>query len=253
MNIKLIQYVKIKIGNFLVSDFIYKWIVQRTMKKSYYFLPIGKLNIENQSTYIQSLIYWNIYEKSEIKTISKYLDRHCPVIELGASIGMTTLTICSLVDKNVPVISVEANPLLINNLNNTKHINNLSNLDIVHAAIDYEGGGSIQFSIDANNLGSKKGSSSSSVIIKTVKLRELILNKNIKRFSLISDIEGAEVELFLLEDVETFSGCELIIIELHDITYKDVCYTKNDIAEVIIKRFSMRILKTDGKTWVFGK
>jgi len=248
---KLIKYIKVRLGDILVSDFVYKYIVQRAMTKSYYTSPHGKLNIENQSAYIQSLIYWNIYERSEIKAINKYLCPHCPVIELGASIGMTTLAICNLV-KNVPVISVEANPLLINNLLKSKHLNNFINLDIVHAAIDY-GGGGVQFSIDTNNLGSKKESTSTSFLVKTIKLRDIILRGHIDRFTLISDIEGAEVDLLLSEDVEAFVGCELIIIELHDIIYRDVHYAKKHIAEIIVKRLSMRIYETDGRIWVFGK
>lgn len=252
----LLAYVKNIIAQFLVSDFIYRLIVKRAIKKEFLLLNYGNLSVINQPVYIKSLIYFNIYEKSEINTIKKYINKNIPVVELGSSIGVTTLLCCSLVNNNCHVVAVEANPKLINNLNNTKFANKYEKLNIFHAAIDYSGHDYIDFAIDPNNLGSKKNDGKclfDSTLVLSTQLNSLLLKYKIREYQLVADIEGAEIEIFLNEKREIFLGCNLIIIELHDTRYQGIQYNKFQISEIIATKTNMRIAETDGKTWVFIK
>jgi len=250
----MLQSIKLNIGKILTSRVVYRTIVKPTIKNGCVRTSKGYVNVDDQSIYIQSLLFWRIYENSERRLIERYLRKDCPVIELGASIGMTTLTICKVVEGNIPVISVEANPTLIPSLLKTKNINKLDNLEIVNAAIDYGPDKEVSFIIDDNNLGSQKGVTDKSVSIPGIRLSDILRRGNIGRYALVSDIEGAELEMVLCEnDPAVFGNCTQIIMEIHDTTYNGKQYTKKDIVASIIERFSMQIIFNDNDTWVFEK
>src|ERR1700754_3594028 len=142
------QSLKFRIGQVLTSGPVYKMLVKPSLKNDCVRTSKGLIDVRNQSRYIQSLLFWRIYENSERRLIEEHLERDCPVIELGASIGMTTLTICRSVDPSVPVITVEANPILIPNLQATRTANQLNHLEIINAAVDYGPAGEVSFIID---------------------------------------------------------------------------------------------------------
>ncbi|MEJ7676460.1 MAG: FkbM family methyltransferase [Segetibacter sp.] len=165
---------------------------------------------------------------------------------------MTTIAICSSVDKNCKVISVEANPLLNNSLNITKARNCFNNLYIVSAAIDYSDNDFIRFYQDDRNLGSHKSDDLQAVKVPTVKLSEIKKEYSLVDYCLVSDIEGAELEMFCLEnDEETIEGCKQIIIELHNALFNGIKYQPSDISILITEKFKMNIKYNFQNTWVF--
>lgn len=243
-----------KIGDVLTSPTLYRLLVKPTVKDGFLKTQTGYISVDQQPSYLQSLIYWNLYERSEVKLIAKFLDKQLPVIEFGASLGKTTSTICTTVDSSVPVISVEANPKLMSNLERTKTRNKFDNLTLKCAAIDYSGQSEIQFTLDSTNLGSRKGSSETSVSVPTTSLQKVVAQGGFKKYSLVCDIEGAELEMFLLEkNKEVIDGCQHIIIELHPASHEGKQYTPSDINRIIIDNFNMKLVQNDGKTWVYSK
>jgi FkbM family methyltransferase len=246
--------IKLFIGKILTSALFYHIFVKHGLKNSCLKTSKGFISVEKQDRYIKSLLFWGLYENSERKTISKYIKKDLAVIELGASIGMTTITICNMVNKNVPVISVEANPLLIPNLEKTKDINRIANLVLIHGAIDYSNESEIPFIIDNRNLGSRKGDDGSLMMVPALKLSEILTRHKIGPYVLVSDIEGAEAELILSEyESFIFENCRQIIIELHDTSCNGEQYTKLDLVKLITDRFAMNMVSNKGQTWVFEK
>lgn len=242
------------IGDILTSNAIHRVLVEPAIRKGFLKTGSGLLCVKGQAPYLQSLIYWKIYERSEVRLIKKFLKNDIPVIEFGASLGMTSSAICSTVNKGIQVISVEANPKLFNNLNETRTRNSFDNLTLICAAVDYSGAEKVSFMLDESNLGSHKGISNESVMIPAIRLGDIITKNQLHEFSLVCDIEGAELEMFINEsNPKVIDGCKQIIIELHTAVYKGRAYLRSDINEIIQEKFRMRTVFTDGKTWVYEK
>ncbi|MFN0293147.1 FkbM family methyltransferase [Pedobacter helvus] len=247
---------KLLVGRILTSDILYHCIVAPINNSDLYKVKGYNLDLKNQPNFIKSSIFLGLYERSEINCIAKYLNPDLPVMELGCSIGATSMTILKTI-KNKKLISVEANPLLLKNLQSTQKINNLSNWHIINKAVDYSGKDHISFAIDPGNLGSKKSETNSTdkdVLVPTVTISELLNAYKIDtNFNLVCDIEGAEIE-FILNDSKTLKErCNTLIIELHDTIYSSIKYSKNEIAELIVATCEMKLIHSDNKSWIFVK
>lgn len=249
----MISFVKKWIGRILTSNLIYMLVVKGSVKDGFLNTKNGYIKVENQSPYLLSLIYFGLYEKAEINLIERYLNADLPVVELGASIGMTTIAICNKVSI-CKVVSIEANPLLILGLNSTKNKNGLHNLSVISKAIDYSGVEHIGFYIDNRNLGSHKTSDVDAVKVVTAKLADIVKGYNLTDYNLVCDIEGAELEMFLMErDIDTIKRCRQIIIELHSAVYEGETYSPQNISSIVCERFQMEIVAREKNTWVFRK
>lgn len=250
----MISFFKKRIGSLITSNLAYNTIVKKGIRNGFLKTSSGYIFVKGQSHYLQSLIFWGVYEKAEITLIRKYLKKDLHVIELGASLGMTTCTICSSVNKNCRVVSVEANPLLNGSLLITKAKNGFENLSIVSAAIDYSDNSFVGFYQDDRNLGSHKSDNIQAIKVPTIKLSEIKKQYSLSDFCLVSDIEGAELEMFCSEnDPETIEGCKQIIIELHGASYKGRKYLPSDMSILISKKFKMKIKYSFQNTWVFER
>jgi FkbM family methyltransferase len=250
----MLTNLKRQVGDLLTSKVVHKSIVQPAITDGFLKSNNKFICVRDQAPYLQSLIFWNLYERSEVRLIRKFLKRDIPVVELGASLGMTSLAICSTVGESVSVVSVEANPKLFNNLYETRKRNALNNLTLLSAAVDYSGESNTSFILDDSNLGSHKGVSENSVLVPTIRLCDLILKNQIRQFSLVCDIEGAELDMFMNEThPRVVDGCLQIIIELHPVTYNGKHYTRSEVSGIIEENFHMKTVYSDGKTWVFEK
>lgn len=250
----MMTYLKRRIGDMLTSRLLHKLVVKPAINNGFLLTDTGSICVRDQSPYLQSLIYWKLYERSEVKLIKRFLKQNVPVIEFGASLGMTSASICTTLNKTVRVISVEANPKLFYNLTETKNRNGFDNLQLICAAVDYSGEPSISFMLDESNLGSHKGISENSVQVPAVELNRIVRENQLKHFALVCDIEGAELELFINEtNTQVIEACTQIIIELHPAEYNGKKYVRSEINDIILEKFKMRTIYTDGKTWVYEK
>ena len=60
-----------------------------------------------------SLIFWGFYESAELRLIRKHLPATLDVVELGGSLGVVAAHIGQRLEPGRQLISVEANPALI--------------------------------------------------------------------------------------------------------------------------------------------
>ncbi|MCX6186516.1 MAG: hypothetical protein NTU43_05895, partial [Bacteroidetes bacterium] len=84
------------IQKILTHDFIYQKFVKHFLKNGFLKTKYGFIDLSDQHPFIQSLIFWNVYERKEIRSIKKYLNSSLDIIELGSSIGFVSLCIASL-------------------------------------------------------------------------------------------------------------------------------------------------------------
>ena len=163
-------------------------------------------------------IFWGFYERNELKYIRRYLRRDLPVIELGASIGVTGAQVLRRIDSGGFVVSIEANAELLPTLRaNLERHRRRQKLVVEHAAVDYDG--SRSWTTLAS--GSEHVSSSLAVMpsvgsqrVPRATLAELLAKHDVDRYVLICDIEGAEVGLFAYEEA-ALARCDQLLIELH--------------------------------------
>jgi len=249
----MFQSIKLRIGKILTSDFSYNLFVRPSLRNGCVKTSAGLINVDRQSRYISALLFWRVYENAERKLIRRYMRKDLPVVELGASIGMTTLTICKTVNPGVPVVCVEANPNLLANLNGTKAANRLDNLRIVQAAIEYVNPGQVSFAIDSNNLGSHKGDTANSVTVDAIRLGDIVQTNNFDRYTLVSDIEGAELEIGLYEKQEILDRCDQVIIEVHDTTHNGRLYHTQEVIRLLEEKFSMQTVFSRQNTVVLER
>ncbi len=243
------------IGEIITSKPITR-IIKLFYKLDIYKFGTYSIDLTVTEDFIKGSIFWGLYERSEIKMIEKYMLKDYSVIELGASLGITSLAINKILI-NKKIVSIEANRKLITNLENTKLMNHLGNWTILNYAIDYSGASHVKFTVDPANLGSHKShdyETTNIIEVPTITLK--VINKkwlNTEKFILIADIEGAEIEFVLNDQIFLKNYCQQMILELHDTQYRGTFYSKSQIASLIKTECKMNEVFNDGKTWVFNK
>jgi FkbM family methyltransferase len=171
---------------------------------------------------VRAQMFWGIYESAETRAIRTFLRGSTTVVELGSSLGITAAHVAAVMAPGGQLICVEANPNLVAGLRDRTR-RRLANVrvDVVHAAVaDYCGDAAL--SIADQTVGSRLHADSqpsdSTVRVPAVTLREILRQRDVTDFDLVSDIEGAEVA-FLLRDPSVLMTCRRAVVELHDTTY----------------------------------
>jgi FkbM family methyltransferase len=163
---------------------------------------------------LRALLKNGQYENKEIWMVEEYLDPELPVVELGGGLGVVSCVINRLLARPEHHIVVEANPYLIELLEENKKRNG-SQFEIVPRAIGY----SAQMIIHCSNrnpcLGNSFQQHDKQVNVKTTALRNLITKYDFRELSLVSDIEGAEAALFTNEIELLAERVKLLIFEAH--------------------------------------
>lgn len=191
----------------------------------------------------------NTYEEQEIKSIKKYLKRDMNVLELGGSLGVTSVIINSILKNKKNHIVCEANPNLLENLEFNRKLNN-SKFDIINKPVSNEEK-VVSFNYNQISLGGSIFDKSSKYMddrhgqyncIKTKTISPLQIEKKNKIVfdCLICDIEGEEYNL-LLNLLDYFNSFKLMIVEFH---YDDNSSQENfkKIKQVYSKNFTLKII-----------
>jgi FkbM family methyltransferase len=200
----------------------------------------------------KSLLYYGIYEQKEVDFIKKYLNENDDVIELGSSIGVTG-SIISYTQTNGRYISVEADPSLIDANRKNIQLNRKTEYVLINKAIDYFNK-TVSFSASKSTLTGKlnrSGSDDSTITVETITLNEICETYKFNNFTLVCDIEGAEVTI-LLNDKNAIQKCEKMIIELHDTEYNGKTYLIPDLVDLIVAN-NFKILDQNRSVFVFQK
>ncbi|WP_436926242.1 FkbM family methyltransferase [Halosimplex amylolyticum] len=164
----------------------------------------------------RSAFKFGTYEDAERRCVDAYLSREADVIELGASIGFLSCYVDNVTTGEQ--ISVEANPELIETLERNRELNG-GTFEVCHAAYAPTED-TVPFTVDTNFLEGHVGESARSTSVPAVSLAGLAAQHDLDDFVLVTDIEGAEIELITTELDLVAACCPLVIIELHpDLAY----------------------------------
>ena len=138
------------------------------------------------------------YEAPEAEMVRKYLSLGMNVIELGGCYGIVSALIRQQIGPHATHIIVEADPSLAKICATNANLDNTINLaDIVVAALDYSGATKITFMPGENVHGGRVAvDGETGFDVPTTTLSEQVLKLPQKDYTLVCDIEGAELDLF---------------------------------------------------------
>lgn len=208
----------------------------------------------------KAALFFRAYEGAELRFIRKYLKNEYDVIELGASYGVVSSQIASLLkDTGRRLICVEPNEHLVEPLKANLVLNGrVENCYVVNKIIDYEDSetSTTGFQLSEDILVSKKirleNEAQNTVFIERTTLSEIIEEHKVDRYSLVMDIEGAEIEI-MLNDQNAFRQCTRIIVELHDTTFRGVDYSIDDLIHLVQTELNFQIVDGYGPVIVFER
>ncbi len=84
-----------------------------------------------------------------------------------------------------------------------------------------------------------------SKVVPCITLEELIAENRIQKYTLVSDIEGSEIE-FLMEEGEALRGCQMMIIELHRGVYEGQQLEVADLRRIIVEKLNFKVVQEHG-------
>ncbi|MEK9569617.1 MAG: FkbM family methyltransferase [Paracoccaceae bacterium] len=217
---KVALSIKLIIARFLTKPIWGKIVKKSNVKTSVFFDPYN-FNLVSDSD--AASIFFGIWESAELRFVKKYINnRSGTIIELGSSVGVLASALSKRLN-NHNFYLVEASPINVSILEKVvAHLGGNNNFSIINKAVAYnteavffDHVGTISSSI--YNSGQCKNSS----YITTISLSSIvskIVNENgmsPNGFTLISDIEGAEGEIFF-NDIDSLSLCKTLITELEE-------------------------------------
>ena len=216
------------------------------------------LTIDLHSCYvnpeIKASIFWGFYERAEIRFIQQYLRNDLDVIELGSSLGVTSSHICKKLSVSRQIICVEANPFLIEILARNVARHSSGRNSIIHAAVaERDGMGKLKFFIGHDNTRSNLGSlTDNGVDVPRISLSQITSRYQLKDYSLVSDIEGAEVN-FIMDDIGALDRCQQIVIELHKTMWSGKSLEIEELVDKITEDHHFSLRTQHGAVFVFEK
>jgi len=201
----------------------------------------GFFDYSRVSNHEAALIFWGIWESAEIRFSKRFVDTRV-IIELGSSIGVNfgSLTHHFKDKKFICVEASKENFKKLLGLKNQIELKKKHEYIMLNKAIHYK----------KNKIKFKHTSTSGSKIIEKnldgdeiecISLKQILNNYNIKEnYTLISDIEGAESEIFF-EDSVSLNKCTTMILELEntaDYSIKDQIEKLNKLNFKVIEKYA---------------
>lgn len=206
--------------------------------------------------WVRSLIFWGFYERPELRFVRRYLRAHLDVVELGGSLGVVTAQIGRRLEPGRRLVSVEANPDLIELLEKNANRNAPAlRLTVLNRAIAYSGTpvDFVEISFGNSNLAawiSQPSERSRARRIPVATLSGLLASHEIGPYALVSDIEGAEAG-FLLRDPAALDRCALLIIELHDTEFEGRRLSIADLVRIVTQERGFALVESRKDVYVF--
>ena len=212
---KIKSFIPGKIKKFVLSFFfpIVGKIIKATKTNSNLFG--GKFDYDLVSDVEAARIFLGIWESTEIG-FSKRFAQTDTIIELGSSVGVT-LGVLSNLRHNTKFICVEASAINFKKLSRLQtQLSNNNVYSLINRAIAY-GKDQVGFAA-TTTTGSKIDESieKSKNFVPTITLTRLLEENQVNgKYTLITDIEGAESEIFF-KDETALMNCVRIIAELEE-------------------------------------
>lgn len=162
------------------------------------------------------------YEREEASLISRYLPANHAVVELGGSIGVVSGLIRSRLAPGTKHIIVEANPELIEICRENAQQGDPSNTIIINAALGY-GAQALRFAlgdeIHSNRILAPNETAKHTIEVPATTLSEVMNSVDQEEgFSLVCDIEGAELEM-IRKEAAVVARAAFVVMELHPDLY----------------------------------
>ncbi|MFN5254440.1 MAG: FkbM family methyltransferase [Limnohabitans sp.] len=201
----------------------------------------GYFNYELVSKREAAKIFLGIWESAEIR-FAKRFARNENIVELGSSVGVMLGVLSNLFD-HARFICVEASPVNFRKLNQLcRELNPSLNVTLINKAVAY-GSKVIHFD-QTSTTGSRIQRSAIAqgerIAVEAVTLSEILENEKVDGwYTLITDIEGAEADIFF-KDISALAKCNKIIAELEPISSTTVEDQINQITAIgfeLIERY----------------
>lgn len=159
------------------------------------------------------------YEAEEAAMVRDFLRPGMNVIELGGCFGVVSALIRKTIGPEAHHVIVEANPALVPTLKrNAGQGAAPGRTEVINAAVDYSGAPSVTFAIGPNAHMGRIGAGAETVTVPAVRLEDLATRIPEGPYSLVCDIEGAELGLFAAE-AKALDRVALVILETHPDAY----------------------------------
>lgn len=207
---------------------------------------------------IAASIFWGFYEAGELRFIHQYYKGNSDIVELGGSMGIVSSHLVSLQKSGRKLITVEANPFLAETLksNVNRFLNPENKFALLTKAIAYKSS-EVALRISDNSTETKAELVShekkcNEVIVPAVKLSDIIAEFSLKDFTLVCDIEGAEIELLENED-EALKNCRELFIELHETFDGNKWFSVEDLKKLILERHHFDLVDQHGPVLYFTR
>jgi FkbM family methyltransferase len=187
-----------------------------------------------------------LYEWPERLLVSKFLPKDLTVLELGGSYGIVSNIIRRHIDIDVRQIVVEANSDLIPICaHNVSLAGVTENTYLLSAALGYSESGFLQFDLGSGHHSSRlvcpNKFSSEAREVPVITMSSLV-DKYTEGacFSLVCDIEGAELEM-LRRDGDALKKCKCLILETHPSVFSEMGSSIEE-AEALISAAGLKIV-----------
>jgi FkbM family methyltransferase len=170
---------------------------------------VGGVRLTMPSRYMAGLLRLGGYERAERYAI-RFLPRDVPVIELGGGVGVVACLVERRLQHGTRHVVVEASPIALRHLRHNRDQNGATFVIEEAAVADVE---TVTFSADPEIVSGHVGGD---VIVRGVTLSHLLTSYCPDGpFSLVCDIEGAEVAMLLNTPAEALRRIHAVVIETH--------------------------------------
>jgi FkbM family methyltransferase len=219
------------------------WQIKTKADKPEVRLSRCKFNLDQIADFPTKVeLIMNKYEAPERWAVARYVRPELPVVELGGSMGVVACVTNRLLKNPAAHVVVEANPLVIPQLDLNRMLNR-GRFEIVNRAIAY-GMESVTFRPSSNVCISSitAAGDQAPVTVKTIELKDIVRDRGYTRFNLICDIEGLEYDLVVHES-GVLKNADTIIQETHA---RFIGEDKNSLMMSKLEDAGFRIVKEIG-------
>lgn len=192
----------------------YGWITSRRGGGKFF---VGHERISGQEA---ASIFWGFRERAEVDFVTRLLpiDSTTAVVELGGSIGVVAGAVAKRRPKQMVV--VEADPKLLDlcEINLGKNAYPETRIEYSNSVVTYQDSAAVEFIRGSTTTSGKikqHDGSEAGLMIQPMTLSTILARYSIDEYVLISDIEGAEADIWF-KDEGALENCHAIVVELED-------------------------------------
>ena len=177
----------------------------------------------------------NDHEGAEVEFLESTIEEGMNVIDIGANIGITTVTIAKIIGKGGRVFSFEPAPEYFDTLKNNMSANGLENVEVYEQAVTDQVG-----EVDFYQRGLSSGIVLEEGVkrfeVSTTAIDRFLSEKKIERIDLINmDCEGSELLVFKGAKETLQKNKVKIFCEIHHDFLKQLGQSVGDIVEYLQK------------------